>query len=169
MRNVVEIRKNGSRRILQYCEGESMTKQSFKKECDINFLIGKYQKTGQLPELMKSNPVYGDFSSVPSYHEGLNIVKVADEQFGVLNSGLRKRFDNDPAKFLNFVNNPDNLDEMYKLGLAIKPKVAGEPALAGSTAAELAAGTKPLPGFEKELNKASDEAGMGRKEEKKTD
>lgn len=98
-------------------EKPSMTKQSFKDECDINNIMRKYQNTGQLPAMIKSNPTYGDFSKVGSYQESLHVVMKAQEQFDALSSKIRRRFDNDPAKFLEFCNNKENREEMIELGL----------------------------------------------------
>lgn len=100
--------------------GPSLTKQSFKEECDINVILRRFEKTGQLPDLIKQNPTYGDFSDVASYHEALNIVHLASEQFDNLSSRVRERFGNDPAKFLEFANDPKNSEEMVKLGLAVE-------------------------------------------------
>lgn len=96
----------------------SRTKQSFKDDADINNIMDKFTKTGILPSMIDKNPKYGDFSDVPDYLESINTVLLAEEQFAALSSKVRKKFDNDPAKFLEFVHNPDNLDEMIKMGLA---------------------------------------------------
>ncbi|QXP08414.1 MAG: internal scaffolding protein [Arizlama microvirus] len=99
------------------------TQQSGKEECDINNILKRYEKTGILPDMIKTDPRYGDFSSCPEYQEALNIVELANTQFNALDAHARRRFDNDPAKFLEFAENPANLGEMVKLGLAteIKP------------------------------------------------
>lgn len=97
----------------------SKTKQSFKEECDINNILARYQTTGVLPDLILENPQYGDFSEVPDYHQALNLVSKAHEQFASLDAQVRSRFDNDPAKFLDFATNPQNTHEMVKMGLAV--------------------------------------------------
>lgn len=95
----------------------SKTKQSFKDECDINQIMKKFEKTGILPDLIKTNPVYGDFSDPKTYQESLNLVHHAQEQFSNLSSKVRERFNNDPQKFLEFTSNAENADEMAKMGL----------------------------------------------------
>ena len=48
-------------------------------------------------------------------------------------SDIRKQFDNNPGKFYEFVNNPDNKDELKKMGFieetqqAVAPSSAAEP------------------------------------------
>lgn len=99
---------------------ESMTKQNHKDECDINKIISKFNRTGQLPAMIKAKPEYGDFADPVSYHEACNMVIKAKEQFDSLPSAVRGRFQNDPEKFLAFATNAANAEEMAKLGL-MKP------------------------------------------------
>ena len=61
--------------------GKSMTKQEFKEECDINNILKRYENDGLLPDMIKSDPQYGDFSDVASYQEACNITIKAQEQF----------------------------------------------------------------------------------------
>ncbi len=107
---------------------EGKTRQEMKGECDVNKLMSKYHKTGRLPELIKKDPKYGDFSTVPEYQDALNIQIRAQQSFNALGPDVRKQFDNDPAKMLLFVADPKNKDELIKLGLAIKPEIKPEPA-----------------------------------------
>lgn len=94
------------------------TKQSFAEEADINNIMKKYKDHGILPDLIRQDPHYGDFSEVATYQESLNIVILAQEQFNGLSAELRGRFNNDPAKFLEFANDPANAQEMVDRGLA---------------------------------------------------
>lgn len=103
--------------------GDSRTKQSFKDECDINNILKKYNKTGQLPDLIKSNPQFGDFSNSLDYVSSLNLVIHAQAQFDALPSHLRSRFHNDPAQFLAFCDDPKNDPELVRLGLATAKKI----------------------------------------------
>jgi len=103
----------------------SKTKQSFQEESDINNILKKYAATGSLPTNIKENPQYGDYSSVPVYQEALNTVLKAEQQFQGLPSSLRDRLQNDPNQFLAYVANPENSEELLKLGL-VKPKIIKE-------------------------------------------
>lgn len=104
------------------CPEKTRTKQSFKDECDINNILKKYQKTGQLPDMIRSNPQYGDFSDVVDYQTGLDIVNKAHTQFMALSADVRERFANSPEKFLQFCGDVKNLPEMIKMGIAIERK-----------------------------------------------
>jgi len=96
------------------------TKQAFKAECDINTIMKKYANGNILPDLIKANPQYGDFSDVGTYQEAMNVVIFANEQFAALPAAARKRFNNSPEEFLAFTNDPANGAELVKLGLATK-------------------------------------------------
>ena len=104
--------------VRQNFEKPSRTQQQFKEECDINNILARYQKTGTIAHLMKSEPQYGDFSSMPDYLEAMQLVEVAHEQFMALPAKLRDQLQNDPARFLDWVNDDANLDQMVDLGLA---------------------------------------------------
>ena len=100
--------------------GESRTKQSFKKQSDINVIMKKYERTGLITHT-KQNGAYGDFSDVKDYHAALNAIYEANEGFMTLPASLRKRFGNDPAQLIEFLNDANNLEEAVELGLVEKP------------------------------------------------
>ena len=70
--------------------------------------------------MIEKNPIYGDFSDMESFHEAQGIIAHANQQFAMLSAETRERFGNDPAKFLEFVNDPQNNEEKVKMGLAKK-------------------------------------------------
>lgn len=119
------------------CEDPSLAQQSMKDECDINNILARWVQTGELAGNPRT-PSYGDFTGIGDYHTALNTVIAAQESFMALDAKLRARFHNDPGEFLDFVSNPDNLDEMRELGLAepLKPDLS----IAGSERASHAGG-----------------------------
>jgi len=126
------------------CRG-GRTKQSFKEQCDINWIMERYNKTGQLPEMIKREGKYGDFSSAGTYQDALNVVRHAEIQFASLSSAVRERFLNDPARFLEFVNDPSNIDEMVDLGLATK-EILEDPRASSEEPKKVPASGKKKPG-----------------------
>lgn len=101
--------------------GKGRTKVQFKQDCDVNRIMARFQKTGELPQRGNpQKPLYGDFTQVGTFQESLNIVAEAQAQFQALPSRVRARFQNDPATFLEFCGKKENLPEMVKLGLATK-------------------------------------------------
>jgi len=82
-------------------------KASFKDESDVNKIMAKYLKTGQLPNLIQKDARYGDFASVPSYMEAMEIVHKSQAAFDSLPAQIRKECGNDPALFLELVKVPE--------------------------------------------------------------
>ena len=99
-----------------HCEDATLTQQHFKDECDINNILRQFNITGLLPEAPIS-PRYGDFTGIGDYHSALNQVIAAENEFMALPAQIRSRFDNDPAKLIDFLDNEQNQDEAIKLGL----------------------------------------------------
>ena len=98
-------------------EKPSLTQQHFKDECDINLIIKRFTKNDLALMAMMSDMQYGDYSTPVDFHEAMNIVIRAQEQFEALPSSVRDKFDNDPAKMLDFVSKKENIEESVKLGL----------------------------------------------------
>jgi phage internal scaffolding protein len=103
-----------------HCEDATLTQQHFKDECDINNILRQFNITGLLPESTLS-PRYGDFTGITDYHSALNQVIAAEHEFMALPAQIRSRFDNDPAKLIDFLENSENIDEAVKLGLVNQP------------------------------------------------
>lgn len=101
----------------------SMAQQHFKDECDVNNILRKYELTGLITHVANGTPSYGDFSSVLEFQQAQNILIEAQDAFEALPASLRKRFDNDPAVMLEFIENPDNREEAENLGLVAKKAV----------------------------------------------
>lgn len=106
----------------------SMTKQSFEKECDINEIVKRFERSGLVTHLADKVGFYGDVASVPDYQSSLNIVARAGEYFAALPASIRERFGNDPGQLVEFLNDPGNKAEAIELGILEKEKAPGEPA-----------------------------------------
>jgi phage internal scaffolding protein len=118
------------------CEDASLAQQHFKEECDINTILQKFNITGLLPEQTLS-PRYGDFSGIGDYHTALNRVIAAQGEFEALPAQIRAKFDNDPAKLIEFLDDDNNRPEAEALGLV--DKVAAEAVEATQNTPEKAA------------------------------
>lgn len=105
--------------------GESLTRQSFNAECNINNIMARFEKTGLAEHLNNHQGTYGDFTQVSDYHTALLHVVEAQTLFNSLPSKIRARFGNDPGTYLQFVTDPENLPELRKMGLA-PPQLSGE-------------------------------------------
>jgi len=98
------------------CEGDSLTKQSFKDDADINFIVQRFG-VGQPISVPARMPTYGDFSGISDYRTALDALIAADEVFMGLPPHIRERFDNDPAALVDFCSDPSNRSEAMELGL----------------------------------------------------
>lgn len=104
----------------------SMTVQSEKNACDINVIVDRYLNH-EIPmvdpmKVRSGEPQFGDFSDIPDLQTAQNKLIEANEMFMELPAKVRKRFDNDPTLFVEFVQDyENNKDEMVELG--ILPKV----------------------------------------------
>ncbi len=92
------------------------TKQSFKDQCDINIILAKYDQTGALGHLNKATPNYG-YATSENFAEAMRTVTDAQTGFQNLSEKIKNRFDNNPGKLLDFVQDPANKQEGAELGL----------------------------------------------------
>ncbi|QCQ84745.1 internal scaffolding protein [Blackfly microvirus SF02] len=101
----------------------SMTKQEFQFECDINNVIKSFSQTGMFKHV-SARAAQGSYQDLPDsfdFQESLNQVQSARDAFMTLPSKIRSRFGNDPAQFLSFMHDPENVDEIRTLGLTRPP------------------------------------------------
>lgn len=95
-------------------EGESLTEQAHVASCDIHNIMARYEKTGIIEHLAKSQAFYDDVSNVPSFQEAMNHVAYVNEVFATLPAKVRDAFDNDPQKYLEWAQDPDVIAEFEK-------------------------------------------------------
>lgn len=110
------------------CSNEvNMTKQASRDEVDVNKIMARFEKTGLMSHVNGDEPFYGDVSEYSGLQDALIKVQEANELFMGYPASIRERFDNDPVKFVEFFEDPANLQEAIELGLAVKrPEVAPE-------------------------------------------
>lgn len=93
-----------------------MTEQHHKKECDINNIIKKYDRTGLISHVSKMEAKYGNMTGL-DFKNAHDMVINAKEEFNKLPSEIRKRFRNSPEEFLRFFEDENNRQEGIELGL----------------------------------------------------
>lgn len=119
-------------------EGESLTHQEFKEECDINTIINRFG-IGVNPVVPQEWVTDVDISEAATdYQSAMNQLLAAQAQFMSLPASIRSEFQNDPGKFVAFASDPENLPKMVEMGLAVKRE---EPVEAPDQPVEPAAGT----------------------------
>lgn len=99
-------------------EEPSLTEQQHAQDCDINFIVARANQTGIIDHVMKFPGRFGDFTNVPTYTQALEAIIDAENAFMDLPSHVRRYFENDPAKFIDFASDESNREELIRLGLA---------------------------------------------------
>lgn len=92
------------------------TQQGHKKECDINYIIKKYDKTGLIGRIQKIEGVYGDVSGA-DFRKAQELVLNSKKLFNALPGNIKKRFNQSPEFLYEFMEDPGNREEAIKLGL----------------------------------------------------
>jgi phage internal scaffolding protein len=105
----------------------SMTKQEFADDCDINTLMARYEAGGAISHVNRQAPVYMDVTQVPDLRGHLDAMREASFAFMALPAKVRKEFDNDPERFVDFAQQPESLGKMREWGLAPEAVVVPEP------------------------------------------
>lgn len=113
---------NGKMPVVDCSKDKGFTVQADRDDADINKIIARYEKGGSMARINSREPFYGDVSDLGGLAESMIKVQKANELFMAYDAKLRERFDNDPVKFVEFLEDPSNLKEAIELGLAL-PKV----------------------------------------------
>lgn len=95
----------------------SMTEQAHKAECDIHGILNKHKKTGILSHVAQYKGEYSNMIDAPDFHEMQNIIADAKTMFESVPSHIRKEFNNDAGQYLEFMQNPDNVEKIQQYGL----------------------------------------------------
>lgn len=114
---LVTERENGRRRSqIDFTADRGLTEQAHAKEADIHVIMRKAARTGMIEHINNRPKQYSDLASRPDFQEAMNIVAEAQSTFETIPAEIRARFRNDPAEFLDYINNPNNREDMEELG-----------------------------------------------------
>ncbi len=100
---------------------ESMTEQAHAEEVDINVILKRAMRGEHSDYIKDYAGRYGEATSMDFLAANI-IVANANQMFDALPSEIRNRFQNKPEDFIDFVNDPANIDEMVRLKLANRPE-----------------------------------------------
>lgn len=108
-------------------EGESMTRQSEADSCDINKIMERFDRTGQLPISVKAPPLYGD-ARIVDFQTAKQIVIDAQNAFSELSAEARKYFNHDPQNLLNALSDAseESAKTLLKLGILVEREESPE-------------------------------------------
>lgn len=122
----------------------SMTRQSEMDACDIHNILKQFSQQGfeALVRERASLGQYADLTALPDYQDALNTVLSAQSAFAALPSQVRERFSNDPARFVQFLADPANVQEAIRLGLAEAREMPATPPTGGEGGSPPSEGAK---------------------------
>ena len=86
---------------------DGRTKQSFKDETDVNYLVAKHTRMGTISHLEQWGGQYGDLSGF-DFQTAQNQLAHANSMFEQLPSRVKNKFSNSPEQFFEYVNDPAN-------------------------------------------------------------
>lgn len=105
---------------LDFSDDPGVAQQQFRDEVDINTIVKRFGLTGELPQNL-AMPLSGDFTDAVDFHEAMNLVARANQEFMTVPAEIRARFNNDPGRLISFLEDGSNREEALKLGLIQPP------------------------------------------------
>lgn len=96
--------KRATKRVQTKIEGQTMTLQAPKAECDVNNIVARYQQTGIITHVSNREGRYQDMDGA-TLQEHMNKVAKAKSDFNNLPSATRAHFGNNPITFLDWASN----------------------------------------------------------------
>lgn len=99
---------------IDYTEEEDRTIQSYKDECDIHLIVQRHAKQGTLSHLEQHGARY-DAVPAEDYELALMAITEANSLFTELPATTREQFENDPGRFLRFVQDPAHRGKLKEL------------------------------------------------------
>lgn len=106
-------------RVITDCGTVSLTKQSFKDECDVNLIVKNNAQTGMWAHLNKRQPTYGDFTQALGLEAAMELVHQAQTDFDELPARVRAECCNDPVQLLHKLADPALAQGLVDLGLPL--------------------------------------------------
>lgn len=94
-------------------------KQSMLDECDVNLIVERFAKTGLLEHIAEGIPQYVDASELGDFRSVLEQVRKVEDYFSGLPAAVRSSFQNDAARFMDYLESGASAEDLQKLGLAI--------------------------------------------------
>jgi len=116
-KKIITRRPNGSRRVQTINTIPSKTDQQYGDETDVNQIVEKYMRTGELSHTRNQQGVYADTSEIPDLLGATLIVQEANEKFAELPADVREKFQNNPINMMDYLAQEKNRSEAEELGL----------------------------------------------------
>lgn len=109
-------RENGTYGIKTVNDEPSKTDQSMKKMCDVNYIMSRYTRGGDITHLAKQAGQYLDTTKIHGMYEGMVSMHAAEAKYAKMPEHIKERFGS-IEEIVNFVNDDQNYEEAKQLGL----------------------------------------------------
>lgn len=121
-------RANGTWGVRTIHVGETKTQQQFKDDCDVNVILKRLIRDPNPQHLLNAKQgLYLDLTQMPDYQQALHTVIDAQNAFLTIPSETRQRFNNDPSRLIQFLQDPKNHREAVELGLMVPTQLPKDP------------------------------------------
>lgn len=97
--------------------GPSMTEQHHRDDVKIQSILKKYAQTGVISHVKEYQGTYMNVPNGLDYQEAQNIIAEAASLFESVPAHIRQDFANDPAQFIDFMQNSENKEAIEAYGL----------------------------------------------------
>jgi phage internal scaffolding protein len=111
-----EVKEKKRKKYATYNEEPSLTKQSFKDQCDLPRLM-RQGVPNAVGWVNTASPSFGNFADAQSFEEAQNSVAETKSAFENLPSAIRQKFKNSAANMIEFLSKAENREEAISLGL----------------------------------------------------
>lgn len=102
---------------ISFADSPSMTEQSHAKSCDIHHIMKRYERNKTIEHVNMHQGTYMDYIGAPDFQEKEMMIAEAKSMFETVPSKIREEFSNDPAQFIQFMQNKDNIEAIEEYGL----------------------------------------------------
>lgn len=99
-----------------------LTSQAPREDVDINKIVKRMEAGMLVDSRILREGVYEDVSDLSDLSSAIIKVQKAWDDFMELPASVRERFDNNPTKLVDFLNDSKNRQEAIDLGLVNKPE-----------------------------------------------
>lgn len=109
--------KDRERVQVDFSDDPGLTEQSHVQSCDMRRIMARSLKTGLVSHINQYQGQYLDLPTGLDFQEAQNIIAEAKSMFETVPAEVRALFGNDPARYLDFMQDEDNYDKIAELGL----------------------------------------------------
>jgi hypothetical protein len=113
MKVQITERKNGTREVKQFCTDPSLTKQSFKKECDINNIVKFWKDHAYDMDMMPYSDEIQDVSEVNDFHTQMNTMTALEQAYDNLPKDVQSKFPT-IEHFYDYIDQQANYTDVSK-------------------------------------------------------